>query len=398
MLLYNLYSKAIIMTKLIKPIICIAFILTGLNVSAQITILQNTIDKLGSYKNFSYQYVYKQKDAFGDTLINKGKCVLLKMPDNREGGYFFRNEAEQTGWNNTVVELFNGEDLTTLYLADRTFKRSAAVKPFQDRVITGLNWLKTFADKNPAKVRQVNDTTIRSASCYHLVFTTRDTIINKEHLYTRIHLLIDKVTGLPLEKFIRARTDSFGKEVADYYTRENYFNYKTEQGGINRAYFDMPAGFRPAKEMPRKETALLAVGTTAPDWTLYDTEGKKTALSQLKGKVVLMDFFFVGCGPCMKSLAPLERLCEKYKDKGFVLLSISDRDSKKLVAEFKKVQRIKNQMYPDGGNVARLYHVTAAPTFYFIDREGKITHVVLGCDDDFEQKMSVIIDNLLKKS
>lgn len=386
------------MTKLIKPIICIAFILTGLDVSAQVVILQNAINKLGSYRNFSYQYVYKQKDAFGDTLINNGKYVLLKIPDDKNPGYFFRHESEQTGWNSTVVELFDGKNLTTLNVADRTFKKSAAVTPFQDRVITGLNWLKTFADKNPAKVGQVNDTTIRSTNCYHLVFTTRDTIINKNHLYTRIHLLIDKVTGLPLEKFIRARTNSFGKEVTDYYTQEGYFNYKTDQDHIDRDYFNIPAGYHPPKEIPKAETALLAMGISAPDWTLYDTEGKKTTLSLLKGKVVLLDFFFVGCVPCMSALGPLERFAERYKDKGFVILSISDRDNKKLVAEFKKAQRIKNQMYPDGGNVAGLYHATAAPTFYLIDQEGKIINVVVGYADDFEKKMSVIIDNLLKKS
>jgi thiol-disulfide isomerase/thioredoxin len=118
----------------------------------------------------------------------------------------------------------------------------------------------------------------------------------------------------------------------------------------------------------------------------------------MKGKIVLMDFFFVGCVPCMNALAPLDKLHEKYKNKNFVILSISDRDSKKLVTAFKKIQRIKNQIYPHGGDVAKLYHMTVAPTFYFIDKEGKIASVLDGYSDDFEKKMSAIIDNLLKKS
>jgi peroxiredoxin len=44
---------------------------------------------------------------------------------------------------------------------------------------------------------------------------------------------------------------------------------------------------------------LLAVGTTAPNWTLYDVNGKQLSLSQLKGKVVLLDFYFIGCSGCM---------------------------------------------------------------------------------------------------
>jgi thioredoxin-related protein len=100
----------------------------------------------------------------------------------------------------------------------------------------------------------------------------------------------------------------------------------------------------------------------------------------------------------MNTLAPLDKLHEKYKNKNFVILSISDRDSKKLVTAFKKIQRIKNQMYPNGSDVAELYNMTAAPTFYFIDQEGKIACVVDGYSNDFENKMSAIMDSLLKKS
>jgi peroxiredoxin len=100
----------------------------------------------------------------------------------------------------------------------------------------------------------------------------------------------------------------------------------------------------------------------------------------------------------MHTLAPLDKLYEKYKNKDFVILSISTRDSKKLVTAFKDSQHIKNQMYPDGAAVAELYHVTAAPTFYFIDQEGKIANVFSDLPDDLEKKMSAIIDNLTKKS
>lgn len=55
-------------------------------------------------------------------------------------------------------------------------------------------------------------------------------------------------------------------------------------------------------------------------------------------------------------------------------------------------------MYPNGGDVAELYNMTAAPTFYFIDQEGKIACVVDGYSNDFENKMSAIMDSLLKKS
>jgi peroxiredoxin len=385
--------------KPIKQFICIAFILTGLDVNAQVAILQNAINKLESYKNFSYQYVYKQKEVFSDTLIYNQKFVLLKTPEDKEIGYFFRHELKYGDMKLPATDLYNGKNLISLHPGGGTYNiRNAEAMTFSQSLLGELNWIKTFLKKNPSKIAQSGDTTFNSINSYHLILNTKDTIINKDHLYVRIHLFIDKATGLPVGKLTRSRTADFGKEVLNYYTEESYFNYKIDQDNINTASFAMPEGFHLPKEKPKEQTTLLAPGKTAPDWTLYDTDGKKTSLSQVKGKIVLLDFFFVGCVPCMNTLASLDKLHEKYKNKNFVILSISDRDSKKLVTAFKKTQRIKNQMYPDGGDVAKSYHITEAPTFYFIDQEGKIAGVMNGYSDDFEKKMSAIIDNLLKKS
>ena len=385
--------------KLIKLFICLSFILTGLNVNAQVAILQNTIDKLESYKNFSYQYVYKQKEVFSDTLIYNEKFVLLKTPEDKEIGYFFRHEFKYSDMKLPTTDLYNGGNLFSLYAGDSTYDtRNVQAMTFSQSLPGELNWINTFIKKNPSKIVQSGDTTFNSIRCYYLVFNTKDTIINKDHLYVRIHLFIDKVTGLPVTKLTRSRTADFGKEVTNYYTEKSYFNYKIDQDNINTAYFAIPEGFHPSIETSKQQIALLAPGNIAPNWTLYDTDGKKTSLSQMKGKVVLMDFFFVGCVPCMNTLAPLDKLHEKYKNKHFIILSISDRDSKKLVTAFKKVQRIKNQMYPNGGDVAKLYHITGAPTIYFIDQEGKIASSVVGYSDGFEKQMTAIIDNLLKKS
>lgn len=384
---------------IVLPFVCMAFALAGWNANAQIVILQNTIDKLESYKNFNYQYIYKQKEVFSDTLITNNKFTLLKIPEDKEIGYFFRYELKYGDMKAPSIDLYNGKNLISLHPGDSTYDtRNVQQITFSGSLPAVLYWIKNFLKKNPSKIVQSNDTTFNSINSYHLIINTKDTIINKDHLYARIHLFIDKVTGLPVGKLVQARTADFGKEVTNYYTEDNYFNYKIDQDNINTAYFAIPNGFHSSEQKSKEETALLTRGTIAPDWTLYDTDDKKTSLSQLRGKIVLLDFFFVGCVPCMNTLAPLDKLYEKYKNKNFVILSISDRDSKKLVTAFKKSQRIKNQLYPNGGDVAKLYHMTSAPTFYFIDQEGKIASVVNSYSDDFEKKMFAIIDDLLKKS
>jgi peroxiredoxin len=383
---------------LIKSFICTTFILTGLQVNAQVAILQNAIDKLESFKNYSYDYVYKQKEAFGDTLTLNEKYVLLRAPEDKDIGYFFIHERKYSDMDAPTTELYNGTNLISLNATESTYRTDKIQAMTFTRTLQGeLNWMKTFLKKSPSKILQASDTTFHAINSYHLILNTNDTIINKDHLYTRIHLFIDKITGLPVGRLVRARTAFLGKEVSNYYTEESYINYKIDQDNINAASFAIPKGFHQSKQKLQEKIVLLPPGMMAPDWTLYDTDGKKTSLSQLKGKVVLMDFFFVGCVPCMNTLAPLDRLHEKYKDKNVVILSISNRDDKELVTAFKKSQLIKNQMYPDGGYVAKLYHMTDAPTFYFIDQGGKIASVFTGYSDDFEQKVTSVIENLLSK-
>jgi peroxiredoxin len=143
---------------------------------------------------------------------------------------------------------------------------------------------------------------------------------------------------------------------------------------------------------------LLTPGTVAPDWTLYTANGKKMSLSQLKGRVVLLDFYFIGCTACMDAIKPLKNLHEKYRGKNILIASVTKRDSKKAVLAFEKQYKIKYTGYVDAANVVKSYHVEGFPTFYLIDKEGKIANAAVGFGDDFEEKMTSIIDMLLNKS
>jgi peroxiredoxin len=371
------------------------FALIGTDAHAQNNLLQNTIDKIESYNNFSYKYVYKQKEVFSDTLIIPQKVNLLKMREDKLLGFYFRNEIQYTGNKNLSIDMYNGKDLIALNPADSTYTIESKKALNFNRLLPGqLNWIRNFSHKHPSSLIKSTDTVINTINCYHLILNTRDTIINKDHLYTRQHLFIDKKTELPVAILTRAKTAEFGKEAVDYYVQENYYDFDVELKNIDTAFFSIPVGFK--LHQKKEQSALLPPGTIAPDWTLYNTAGKKTSLSQLKGKVILLDFFFVGCTGCMQTLAPLDRLYEKYRNDNFVLLSISQRDNKQLVTAFKNSQKIKNPMFPSGQYVTKLYQATAFPTFYLIDRDGRIADVLVGYSDDFENKLSAAIERLMK--
>ena len=123
----------------------------------------------------------------------------------------------------------------------------------------------------------------------------------------------------------------------------------------------------------------------APNFMLEDLSGKSFSLSDIKGQVVIVDFWATWCGPCVMSIPELVDLQEKYEGKGLVVIGISvddDRVSKGDLLAFREKMRINyrilranNKVYEDyfGGTSG-----FSIPTLFVIDREGKVRNRLVG--------------------
>ena len=116
-------------------------------------------------------------------------------------------------------------------------------------------------------------------------------------------------------------------------------------------------------------------GTTlAPDFTLPTSDGKTLKLSDLKGKVVIVDFWATWCPPCRKGIPDLIDLKKKYGSKGFEIVGVSlDTDTKGDVVPFIKDKGMNYPVVYGNSIVAQDYGgVRAIPTSFIIDKKGKI--------------------------
>jgi peroxiredoxin len=108
------------------------------------------------------------------------------------------------------------------------------------------------------------------------------------------------------------------------------------------------------------------------DFTLSDLQGKTWHLRDLKGKVVLVNFWATWCPPCRKEMPDLQALYDKYKDQGFVVLSISDEEPAK-VSPFITERNISYPVLLDPGRkVNDAFVVEGIPKSFVYDREGKL--------------------------
>ncbi len=122
--------------------------------------------------------------------------------------------------------------------------------------------------------------------------------------------------------------------------------------------------------------------------------GGTLAFKDLKGQVVMVDFWATWCPPCKAEMPALVRLAKEYEQKGLAFVAVSQDDSD--VAEY-LVQQFMDRHQPDLApyvvygthEVAQLFKVEALPTLYFLDREGRIMSVHRGMMDEQEMRRNI---------
>ncbi len=267
----------------------------------------------------------------------------------------------------------------------------------------------------------------------YLILDGSENNINIEGKYTKFNNNYATVTGSTLsEKFNSVLHDLKDRKIDIYKTKNiakesdpvlgsvlvvNIFGSRPEFLDIHEAVYKNLENKYPdlyltkdyksiidnlKKAFARQQArAKIKVGMPAPDIAMPNPEGEILKLSDLKGKIVLIDFWASWCGPCIRSFPDLTKTYQKYKDKGFTVFSVSldgvdsrsakrykskeDLAKAKERSKAKWINAIKKHNLSWSNHVSDLdkwdckaaaeYGVTSIPRTFLIDREGNIAAV-----------------------
>lgn len=305
--------------------------------------------------------------------------------------YFFDSNKNPNGLkfqinNSSSSDIFNGTEYFSLNKEDKTYE--LLNKPqkediesnsyFYNSILTLRNILPiiiadqtskksisdTLIDNKPYKKVRVNIEKRRIQN-FGEDFDKMET--NYDFIYT---ILIDSQTNFPKEilqtnnsnsDFIKTSFENVN-EKPNIPTENSWFysTYKNDYHELEN----------------QSQNRILPIGSKAPNWKLKIlNENKTISLNDLKGKVVLIEFWIKNCSNCIASIPFLNEIQEKFKKDDFVLLGINSYDSTEKIDEFYKKYGLKYQVLTNGDLVAKDYGVYAFPTIIIIDKSGKIIYV-----------------------
>jgi thiol-disulfide isomerase/thioredoxin/tetratricopeptide (TPR) repeat protein len=188
-------------------------------------------------------------------------------------------------------------------------------------------------------------------------------------------------------------------KVLEYF-KEAY----TKQSGSDRGFDEMIASAKMAgAKQVQEKVARSRVNKPAVQFALKDVEGKTIKLSDLKGKVVVVDFWATWCGPCKMSFPTLQKVYEKYKSHPQVAIyaldtweNVGGKEKEELVKKFLADNKYTFPVLYDEGMVDK-YGVEGIPTKFIIDKKGEIAFKSVGFNnaDEMMSELTTQIDMLV---
>lgn len=141
---------------------------------------------------------------------------------------------------------------------------------------------------------------------------------------------------------------------------------------------------------------LVDVGQTAPDFDAVSVTEESVSLSALRGKVVVLNFWFIACPPCRVEMPKLNSLVEEYSGQEVAFISLAP-DTKEQLLEFLSEYEFLYEVIPNATPIAELYSVNGAPTHLIIDKEGTVTFRFTGVIEDPGARLALEIDSALRR-
>jgi peroxiredoxin/outer membrane lipoprotein-sorting protein len=240
---------------------------------------------------------------------------------------------------------------------------------------------------NMSEITKIADVRIQDQSYPALALTPQDG-------QTKITLLMDAQSHLlkRLEIEIAPGTLKDGKTDSGLQSVKAQIEYTTIQPQAkfpgDHFAWSPPEGAKDLAAQKEKTSAKDLIGKPAPDFTLESADGQSVSLSDLKGKVVVLDFWATWCPPCVKSLPHLDQLYQQTAGDRVRVFAVNLKEDDQQVHSFLQSKGLSLPVLMDReGEVAQKFNIHAIPQTIVIGKDGSIRKVFVGAGGDTAEQI-----------
>lgn len=358
-------------------------------------ILNETIFLLTSLKNIEYDVISENVNkSYNQNRKDSATCYFdFSSKDTLIGAkyHFISNHGEKVF--NGKLEFSSQPKEEVLLYNEKPLKRQVISSIFmQNSFFTLRKILPEIVTDSTVSIIQTKDTILENRECYKFNIYMKGKFIGLGGEITTIQekvtrpinyvLFISKEDYLPI-RFGNIQPENNGH---NYSTFSNYKTPNTKNDSIWN-YSRFPKGYLRSTYKDYfdglKKKNKNWIGTKAPDWELSDLKDSPVKLSDKDKNLVLLEFWFPYCGGCVQATPVLNEIQKKYKDKGLSIYGIEFTNTPtKALIEYSEKQNVEIPTLYNGKDISKNYGVYAAPTFFLIDKKGKIIYTSVGLNKD----------------
>lgn len=346
---------------------------------------------MNSSKSIEYSFIIEKYRSYsGQGPSRKGKMLFVKnVKDTIIGMNFYYSQEPYDIFYNGVYKVTLNKSDSTAFKTKLNKSDGKHVNSFPGLEMSYCA-VQLFLT-NPHLESQIDslirrDTIIDNQACSYFSFSANEKFIDTHKTFDKyskkIELIFRKSNLVPIYYSQNKRIPR--RNSYDYIFTEAFFSNYSFKNKYSTSKFKMEAiPEYYTWDMYKNRHKVIAVGQSAPNWTLPRVSGDSLTLSNLRGKFVLLDFWFVGCGACVMSIPTLNEIQEIYKRNELEVIGINtDKINVEIIANYCSRRDMNYKNVWNSNSISEEYNVHAAPTFILIDKQGEIVYTQIGHDSE----------------
>lgn len=373
-------------------------------------ILEGAKIKCQSITGGDFQYTQRMKYLSGqDTSTTYFDLSFTKIKsENVPGDFlFYCNSLRDSS---SFKRVYNGNELVTIFKDTATVMDVEEWPQDAEYRVKNLDYYSPLTGKESYPLNQKTLKNIQIVGSENIgghQTTHLQTIVKSREktdqmgfrtLSTQYDFWISKVDSIPVQYSIRYVLLEHKDTVVQYQLNTlTSFDLNGLKDTFLLSSESIASSYHIKPYVPYQRPELLQKGSVAPDWKLASLNGDSIQLSDLRGQVVLLDFFYTSCGPCVGAMPGLEKMHRDYSSKGLKIIAVDPYDDAEKLSAFFKKHDVTYTAVLDNKKTNKAYAVGGYPTVYILDRHGTIIYTQIGYGENTEKEMRKFIRKELRK-